>query len=97
LVVAVRASLEHCFVEFDWAFKLNWHHLWQCNKCGRYFANRNQSHACGADTLLINVQRHYRVNFRHGITFGLCFASLNDPRGISPLFFLFGHPLKKRL
>jgi hypothetical protein len=20
---------------------------WQCKKCGRYFANRNQSHACG--------------------------------------------------
>jgi hypothetical protein len=37
----------HCFVEFDWAFKLNWRRLWQCNKCGRYFANRNQSHACG--------------------------------------------------
>jgi ubiquitin C-terminal hydrolase len=61
----------HCFVEFDWTFKLNWRRLWQCNKCGRYFANRNQSHACGADTLLINVQRHYRVNFPHRITFGL--------------------------
>jgi hypothetical protein len=21
--------------------------LWQCGKCGRHFANRNQSHACG--------------------------------------------------
>ncbi|HEY2799446.1 MAG TPA: DUF5655 domain-containing protein [Chthoniobacterales bacterium] len=21
--------------------------LWRCKKCGRYFANRNQSHACG--------------------------------------------------
>jgi hypothetical protein len=25
--------------------------LWQCKKCGRYFANRNQSHACGRHSL----------------------------------------------
>jgi hypothetical protein len=25
--------------------------LWQCKKCGRYFANRNQSHACGRHDL----------------------------------------------
>ena len=25
--------------------------LWQCKKCGRYFANRNQSHACGQYSL----------------------------------------------
>jgi hypothetical protein len=29
--------------------------LWQCKKCGRYFANRNQSHACGRHTL----KRHF--------------------------------------
>ena len=26
-------------------------HLWQCKKCGRYFANRNQSHVCGRHDL----------------------------------------------
>jgi len=26
---------------------MNQRPLWQCKKCGRYFANRNQSHACG--------------------------------------------------
>ena len=25
--------------------------LWRCKKCGRYFANRNQSHACGPHDL----------------------------------------------
>ena len=25
--------------------------LWQCKKCGRYFANYNQSHACGRHDL----------------------------------------------
>ena len=25
--------------------------LWRCKKCGRYFANRNQSHACGRHDL----------------------------------------------
>jgi hypothetical protein len=25
--------------------------LWQCKKCRRYFANRNQSHACGRYSL----------------------------------------------
>jgi hypothetical protein len=25
--------------------------LWQCEKCGRVFANRNQSHACGKHRL----------------------------------------------
>jgi len=25
--------------------------LWRCRKCGREFANRNQSHACGRHTL----------------------------------------------
>jgi hypothetical protein len=25
--------------------------LWRCRKCGRVFANRNQSHACGRHTL----------------------------------------------
>jgi hypothetical protein len=25
--------------------------LWRCKKCGRYFANRNQSHACGKHDL----------------------------------------------
>jgi transposase-like protein len=25
--------------------------LWKCAKCGRAFANRNQSHACGVHTL----------------------------------------------
>jgi len=25
--------------------------LWRCNKCGRHFANRNQSHACGRHDL----------------------------------------------
>jgi hypothetical protein len=25
--------------------------LWQCKKCGRQFANRNQSHACGRHDL----------------------------------------------
>jgi hypothetical protein len=25
--------------------------LWRCAKCGRYFANRNQSHACGRHDL----------------------------------------------
>jgi hypothetical protein len=25
--------------------------LWQCKKCGRHFANRNQSHACGRHDL----------------------------------------------
>ena len=25
--------------------------LWRCEKCGREFANRNQSHACGAHDL----------------------------------------------
>jgi hypothetical protein len=27
------------------------HPLWQCPKCGRQFANRNQSHACGRHDL----------------------------------------------
>jgi hypothetical protein len=30
--------------------------LWHCPKCGRHFANRNQSHACGRYTLA----RHFR-------------------------------------
>ncbi len=30
--------------------------LWQCKKCGRYFANRNQSHACGRHDL----EHHFR-------------------------------------
>src|SRR5688500_12403399 len=29
--------------------------LWQCPTCGRRFANRNQSHACGTWTL----ERHF--------------------------------------
>jgi hypothetical protein len=30
--------------------------LWKCEKCGRAFANRNQSHACGKHDL----QHHFR-------------------------------------
>jgi hypothetical protein len=30
--------------------------LWRCEKCGRYFANRNQSHACGRHDL----EHHFR-------------------------------------
>ena len=30
--------------------------LWRCKKCGRYFANRNQSHACGRHDL----KHHFR-------------------------------------
>ena len=30
--------------------------LWRCKKCGRYFANRNQSHACGRH----NLEHHFR-------------------------------------
>ena len=29
--------------------------LWECERCGRAFANRNQSHACGRWTL----DRHF--------------------------------------
>jgi hypothetical protein len=29
--------------------------LWQCKKCGRYFANRNQSHACGR----LDLEHHF--------------------------------------
>lgn len=30
--------------------------LWQCRKCGRYFANRNQSHSCGR----YELEDHFR-------------------------------------
>ena len=30
--------------------------LWQCEKCGRAFANRNQSHACGT----YDLDHHFR-------------------------------------
>ena len=30
--------------------------LWRCRKCGRYFANRNQSHACARHDL----EHHFR-------------------------------------
>lgn len=30
--------------------------LWQCHECGRYFANRNQSHTCG----LHDLDHHFR-------------------------------------
>jgi hypothetical protein len=30
--------------------------LWQCEKCGRAFANRNQSHACGT----YDLEHHFR-------------------------------------
>lgn len=32
------------------------HSMWTCSRCGRRFANRNQSHACGRHDL----QRHFR-------------------------------------
>ena len=30
--------------------------LWRCRRCGRRFANRNQSHACGRS----NLEHHFR-------------------------------------
>ena len=30
--------------------------LWQCEQCGRAFANRNQSHACGT----LDLDHHFR-------------------------------------
>jgi hypothetical protein len=40
--------------------------LWQCGKCGRAFANRNQSHACGRHDLAHHFRgkpREVRVLF----------------------------------
>ena len=41
--------------------------LWECPKCGRGFANRNQSHACGIHTLehhFLGKPRGIRTLFR---------------------------------
>jgi hypothetical protein len=47
----------HFFVEFDWAFKLNWHHLWQCNKCGLA-----ASLVLGANFIALFVEQPNRVS-----------------------------------
>ena len=46
--------------------------LWKCAKCGRFFANRNQSHSCARHTL----REHLTGKSRHSIALFREFAKL---------------------
>lgn len=46
--------------------------LWKCDKCGRLFANRNQSHSCGHYTL----REHLNGKSPHSIALFREFAKL---------------------
>lgn len=47
--------------------------LWQCPKCARRFANRNQSHACGR----YDLESHFRGKPPEVVAFGV----VADPAG----------------
>lgn len=46
--------------------------LWQCPQCGRFFANRNQSHSCSRHTM----DEHLAGKSPHAIALFQCFSDL---------------------